>query len=101
MKALVAFIGSMSVWTLTALVNQHYLRLLMKPFPAEKYEVFVYSIVEVGPFLFLATCLTIYFAPVFATPRTKVSNYAFGIGMICVFVVLVMDVIFMPRVRFR
>jgi len=74
---------------------------MVKPFPADDYEVFIYSILQIGPFIFIAALFAIYYAADISKPGAVFGKYAFAVSVVFLIMALVLDVILMPKVRFR
>jgi hypothetical protein len=101
LRGILAFLGAIGICAAVTEINRDYLRYMMRPFPADDYEVFVYSLVEVGPFIFGSAAFTIFHALNLKRPRDRFSKCAVIIGFVCVLLAFAADVLFMPRVRFR
>jgi hypothetical protein len=69
--------------------------------PADDYEIFVYSIIRIGPIIFVPTMFTLYHVLNYQARGSRFRRYAIVIGVLFVLLSLVADVWFMPAVRVR
>ena len=93
--------GSIILCAIVTTINRTYLRFMVRPFPADDYEVFIYSLARIGPLIFIAAAFAIYYAIDVFKSRARTGKYAFLIAAIALIVSLILDVLLMPRVRFR
>jgi hypothetical protein len=93
-------VTAVSTASIVALINCFYLRTMVDR-PAEMYEVFVYSVVQSGPFVFMTTFIAAFFWRSFPQKGSSWRRIVFVAAVVGLLVSLVLNVAFLPKVRFR
>ena len=102
MKMTSALIVGLLATAAMVAANCYWLRFLVGKSPADLYEVFIYSIIRPGAFILLSASGATYFGLAtkggFAGKAS--SMFGFAICIICLALVLILDIVFLPRIRF-
>src|ERR1700716_3344917 len=101
LRAIWAVVGAITICAGVTFINRDYLRFIVRPFPADDYEVFIYSVTQIGPFIFVTAAFTLYHLLNRSRPRDRFSRAAAIVGLLCFIISVAADVLLMPRVRFR
>lgn len=71
LRVVLAAVGAAAICVVTTFINREYLRYIVRPFPADDYEVFIYSVTQIGPFIFMTGAFTLYHALNRTKPRER------------------------------
>lgn len=99
MKIVLSLMFAAVVTGLLALANCYWLRIVLSQKPADLYEVFVYSMIQSGPFVFVSTYAVLHWLP----RRGQFSGsdrLYFAISLTALVIALLLNVVFLPRIRY-